>query len=38
MTAAPIRWPAEALWQAVSPLLEGFTVEIVSEIDSTNSE
>ena len=38
MTASPIRWPAEALWQAVSPLLEGFTVEILPEIDSTNSE
>ena len=34
----PIRWPAEALWQAVSPLLEGFTVEILPEVDSTNTE
>ncbi len=31
-------WPAEAVWEAVSPLLPGFTVEIVPEIDSTNSE
>lgn len=33
-----IRWPAEALWQAVHPLLDGFTVEIVPKIDSTNTE
>lgn len=38
LPADPIRWPAEALWQAVSPLLEGFTVEILPEIDSTNTE
>lgn len=38
MSPAPIRWPAEALWQAVSPLLEGFTVEILPEVDSTNTE
>ena len=34
----PIRWPAEALWEALAPLLPGFTVEILPEIDSTNSE
>jgi BirA family biotin operon repressor/biotin-[acetyl-CoA-carboxylase] ligase len=28
----------EAVWQAVSPLVPGFTVEIVPEIDSTNTE
>jgi len=33
-----IRWPAEAIWEAVAPLLPGFTVEILPEIDSTNSE
>ena len=33
-----IRWPAEALWEAVAPLLPGFTVEILPEIDSTNTE
>lgn len=38
MTTAPIRWPAEALWEAVSPLLPGFTVEILPTIDSTNTE
>jgi BirA family biotin operon repressor/biotin-[acetyl-CoA-carboxylase] ligase len=31
-------WPAEAIWEAVSPLLPGFTVEVLPEIDSTNSE
>jgi BirA family transcriptional regulator, biotin operon repressor / biotin---[acetyl-CoA-carboxylase] ligase len=31
-------WPAEAIWEAVVPLLPGFTVEILPEIDSTNSE
>ena len=33
-----IRWPAEAIWEAVAPLLPGFTVEILPEIDSSNSE
>jgi BirA family biotin operon repressor/biotin-[acetyl-CoA-carboxylase] ligase len=32
------RWPAEAIWEAVAPLLPGFTVEILSEVDSTNTE
>jgi BirA family biotin operon repressor/biotin-[acetyl-CoA-carboxylase] ligase len=31
-------WPAEAIWEAVSPLLAGFTVEVLPEVDSTNSE
>ena len=31
-------WPAEAIWEAVSPQLPGFSVEILPEIDSTNSE
>ena len=29
---------AEAIWQAVAPLLPGFTVEVVPELDSTNTE
>jgi BirA family transcriptional regulator, biotin operon repressor / biotin---[acetyl-CoA-carboxylase] ligase len=29
---------AEAVWQALSPLLPGLTVEVLPEIDSTNSE
>lgn len=33
-----MRWPAEAIWEAVAPGLPGFTVEIVPEIDSTNTE
>ena len=35
---APLRWPSEAIWEAVVPLLPGFTVEVLPEIDSTNSE
>jgi BirA family biotin operon repressor/biotin-[acetyl-CoA-carboxylase] ligase len=35
---APMRWPAEAIWQAVVPLLPGFTVEVLPQVDSTNSE
>jgi len=33
-----IRWHAEALWEAVVPQLPGFTVEVLPEIDSTNTE
>jgi BirA family biotin operon repressor/biotin-[acetyl-CoA-carboxylase] ligase len=33
-----MKWPAEAIWEAVAPLLPGFTVEILPELDSTNSE
>lgn len=33
-----IRWQAEALWEAVSPVLPGFTVEVLPEIASTNTE
>ena len=32
------RWPAESIWEQVSPLLPGFTVEVLPEIDSSNSE
>ena len=38
LSTSPIRWPAESIWQAVSPHLPGFTVEILPEIDSSNSE
>ena len=31
-------WPAESIWEQVSPLLAGFTVEVLPEIDSTNTE
>jgi BirA family transcriptional regulator, biotin operon repressor / biotin---[acetyl-CoA-carboxylase] ligase len=33
-----MNWNAEAIWQEVAPLLPGFTVEILPELDSTNSE
>ena len=33
-----IQWPAEAIWEAVSPLLPTFSVEVVPEIGSTNTE
>lgn len=32
------RWQAEAIWEAVAPILPGFTVEVLPEIDSTNTE
>jgi BirA family biotin operon repressor/biotin-[acetyl-CoA-carboxylase] ligase len=38
MGGQPIQWPAEAIWEAVFPLLPGFTVEVLPEIDSTNTE
>lgn len=34
----PVRWPAEAIWEALYPRLPGFSVEVHPEIDSTNSE
>src|SRR5262245_26951311 len=33
-----MRWPAEAIWEAVQAILPGFTVEVLPEIDSTNTE
>jgi BirA family biotin operon repressor/biotin-[acetyl-CoA-carboxylase] ligase len=33
-----MRWPAEAVWEQVAPMLPGFTVEVLPEIDSTNSD
>ncbi|MFT4192740.1 MAG: biotin--[acetyl-CoA-carboxylase] ligase [Comamonas sp.] len=47
MSAAPgrlpaqglhLRWPAEDIWQAVAPAWPDFSVEILPEIDSSNSE
>ena len=38
LSTSPIRWPAESIWQAVSPHLPDFTVEVLPEIDSTNTE
>ena len=36
--SSAIRWPAEAIWEAVAPALPGFTVEVLPQLDSTNSE
>ena len=36
--ALPQRWPAENIWEAVVPRLPGFSIEILPEIDSTNTE
>jgi BirA family biotin operon repressor/biotin-[acetyl-CoA-carboxylase] ligase len=33
-----MKWPAEAVWEAVAPVLPGFTVEVLPEVDSSNSE
>lgn len=33
-----MQWPAEEIWEAVAPCLPGFTVEVLPEIDSTNTE
>jgi BirA family transcriptional regulator, biotin operon repressor / biotin---[acetyl-CoA-carboxylase] ligase len=38
MSTAGPSWPAEAIWEAVAPVLPGFTVEILPELDSSNSE
>lgn len=34
----PTPWPAETIWAQVYPLLPDFTVEVLPEIDSSNSE
>lgn len=36
-TARP-HWGAEALWQALVPLLPGLSIEVVQTLDSTNTE
>lgn len=38
MNTSPAHWPAEAIWQAIEPLLPGFTVEVLPSVDSTSSE
>jgi BirA family biotin operon repressor/biotin-[acetyl-CoA-carboxylase] ligase len=38
LSVDPIRWPLEAIWQAVEPHLPGFTCEALPTIDSTNTE
>jgi BirA family transcriptional regulator, biotin operon repressor / biotin---[acetyl-CoA-carboxylase] ligase len=37
-TTQPIKWPAEAIWEQIAPILPNFTVEVLPEIDSTNTE
>jgi BirA family biotin operon repressor/biotin-[acetyl-CoA-carboxylase] ligase len=37
-SASRTNWGAEALWQALVPLLPGVSIEIVERLDSTNSE
>lgn len=32
-----LRWPAEAVWEAVAPMLPGFSVEILPTLPSTNT-
>jgi BirA family biotin operon repressor/biotin-[acetyl-CoA-carboxylase] ligase len=36
--ADPLRWPAEAIWASVVSEWPGFSIEILPEIDSTNTE
>jgi BirA family biotin operon repressor/biotin-[acetyl-CoA-carboxylase] ligase len=38
MSHLVVPWPAEAIREAVAPHLPGFTVEVLPEIDSTNTE
>jgi BirA family biotin operon repressor/biotin-[acetyl-CoA-carboxylase] ligase len=33
-----VRWPAESIWETVAPGLPGFTVEVLPQLDSTNTE
>lgn len=33
-----MQWPSEAIWEAVSPYLPNFTVEVLPELGSTNTE
>ena len=37
-SAARPHWGAEALWQALVPLLPGLSIEVVQSLDSTNTE
>lgn len=38
MSAALPPWPLEDVWQAVVGQLPGFTVELLPQIDSTNTQ
>ena len=37
MTASPMHWGAEALWQQLMPLLPGLSIEVVERTVSTNT-
>lgn len=36
--ANALRWDAESLWDALSPQLPGLSIEVVEQLESTNSE
>lgn len=36
--SAALHWPLEAIWESLAPRLPGFSVELLPEVDSTNSE
>jgi BirA family biotin operon repressor/biotin-[acetyl-CoA-carboxylase] ligase len=36
--ATPVHWPAESIWEAAVTDLPGFSVEVLAQIDSSNSE
>ena len=38
MPGTPRAWHAEQIWESVAPALPGFSVEILPEVDSTNTE
>ena len=38
LSPLPIRWPLEAIWEAVAPGLPGFTAEVLPSIGSSNTE
>ena len=37
-TTQPVKWPAEVIWEQIAPIFPNFTVEVLPEIDSTNTE
>ena len=37
MNEPPLRWGVEALWEQLTPLLPGLSVEVVARISSTNT-
>lgn len=37
LAPAPLHWGAESLWELLQPVLPGCSVEVVAELDSTNT-